>query len=178
MKSKIIDIGFKVALTVAVFILYLLHFQSEASVVYVDAQKLMVGYKGMALARKEFESKAGIWKANLDTLRAEAETKMKEYEARKGTLTVREKSLMEELIQSKQEQFENYQQVVQEKAQKEDQEIVKRVLEKVNSYIKTYGKRKGYRIILAATQYGNIAYAKDGIDITEEVLEGLNQEYH
>ena len=85
---------------------------------------------------------------------------------------------MEELIQAKQDQFTNYQQVIQEKFQKEDQELSKKVMDKVNDYIKRYGKKEGYKIIHAATQYGNIVYAQDGLDITDEVLKGLNSEYN
>jgi outer membrane protein len=47
----------------------------------------------------------------------------------------------------------------------------------VNEYVKRYGEKNGYTIILANTQIGNIAYAEDRIDITDEVLKGLNSEY-
>ena len=66
---------------------------------------------------------------------------------------------------------------LKEKFQQEDQELTKKVLDKVNEYIKRYGKKGGYTIILAATQYGNIVYAEEGVDLTEEVLKGLNTEY-
>jgi outer membrane protein len=171
------DAGIKIGLGVGLVILFILHFQSEQSMVYVDAQKLVVGYKGMQAARKEFEAKAAVWKANLDTLRGEVETRIKEYEAKKARLSLSEQQLTEELIQSKQDQYLNYQQAIQEKVQKEDQELTKKVLDKVNEYIKRYGKEKGYKIILAATQYGNIVYAHEGIDITDEVMKGLNNEY-
>ncbi|MEM8567076.1 MAG: OmpH family outer membrane protein, partial [Bacteroidota bacterium] len=56
-------------------------------------------------------------------------------------------------------------------------QMTSQVLEQINAYLKTYGEQNNYRIILAATEYGNVAYAADGLDITEEVLEGLNNEY-
>lgn len=146
-------------------------------IVYVDAQKLMKGYKGMVDARMEFESKVAAWQSNLDTLRLELESKINEYESTSAKLTPREKSLMEELIKSKQDQFVNYQQVITEKVQKEDYELTQRVLSKVNDYVKRYGEDKGYAIIMAATQYGNIVYAEDYTDITTDVLAGLNTEY-
>lgn len=175
--KQIIDIGIKVTLATAVVILFILHLQAEQSLVYVDAQKLVIGYKGMQEARKEFEDKTLVWKANLDTLRNEAESKMKEYEQKKEKLSTSERKLMEELIQARQQQFVNYQQVVQEKIKKEDEELTAHVLDKVNDYIKRYGKEKGYRIILAATQYGNIVYAREGMEVTEDVLKGLNAEF-
>jgi outer membrane protein len=175
--KKVLDAGIKLVLGVGLIILFILHIQAEQSMVYVDAQKLVVGYKGMQAARKEFEAKAAVWKANLDTLRTEVETQIQTYEQKKLSLSAREKQLTEELIQSKQDQFLNYQQVIQEKVQQEDQQLSKKVLDKVNDYLKRYGKEKGYKIILAATQYGNIAYANEGLDITEEVMKGLNSEF-
>lgn len=155
-----------------------LHFvSSENEIVYVDAQKLVNDYKGMQDARKEFESKTLVWRANLDTLRLEAESTIKEYELTREKLSAKEQNLMEELIQSRQEQFLNYQQIVNEKIQKEDQELTGKVLTTVNQFMKDYGRLKGYRIIMAATQYGNIIYAEEHTDITDDVLEGLNMAY-
>src|SRR5947207_13824538 len=122
-RKEIIDIGVKVILAAAVCILFVLHIQSQKSMVFVDAQKLMKGYKGMQVARKEFEAKSAVWKTNLDTLRMEVEGKVKEYEAKKSRLSNQEKKLTEELINSKHEQYLNYQQVIKEKVQKEDQEL-------------------------------------------------------
>jgi outer membrane protein len=51
------------------------------------------------------------------------------------------------------------------------------VLDEINAYLKTYGEARGYTIIFAATEYGNIAYGQQALDVTEEVLAGLNQHY-
>src|SRR5260221_3039560 len=176
--KRAMDIGVKVSLAAGFCILFGVQLQSENKLVYVDVQKLGTDYKGMQVARKEFDSKSAVWRANLDTLRGEAEKKIMEYEGKKSKLTPQEKKLMEELIRSKQEQFENYQGVIREKIQNEDKELTGKVLGKINDYIKRYGQQKGYRIILAATQYGNIVYAKEDIDITGEILKGLNAEYN
>jgi len=131
----------------------------------------------MQEARKEFEAKAAALQANLDTLRKDAERKIREYETTAPRLSLKERTLMEELIQSKQDQYENYKQVITDKIKEADQELTTKVLSKVNDYIRRYGKQEGYSIIMAATQYGNIIYAEEQADITEEVLEGLNAEY-
>jgi outer membrane protein len=178
MTKNLVDIGVKVLLGTGVILLAILYWEGRSAIAYVDAQKLMIGYKGMQAARKEFETKITPWKSNLDTLQREIEGKMKEYESKKAKLSSGEKKLMEELIKSKQEQYVNYQGVIQEKIQKEDQELTSNVLNKVNDYIKKYGQKNGYEIIFAATQYGNIIYAKEGRDITDDVLKGLNTEFN
>nr|AGM16422.1 outer membrane protein [uncultured bacterium] len=175
--ASIVSIVTVIILSSAIAILFYLHFTAGSKYVYVDAQKLVNGYAGMIDARKEYEQKSLVWKANLDTLRREAEVKIKEYEATVAKLSASEKKLMEELIASKQEQFNTYQQFVSDNVRKSDQELSAKVLAKVNDYIKRYGSEKGYTIIMAATQYGNIVYAEDKVNITEDVLVGLNAEY-
>jgi outer membrane protein len=178
MKLKdIIYLVIAVVLFMAVGILYTMHYGAQNKYVYVDVQRLANGYKGMQNAKKEFEAKTETWKVNLDTLRREAELKIKEYEATGAKLSARDKRAMEEMIQSKQQQYAEYQQAITEKMQKEDQEMTSKVLSEMNDQIKKIGKQRGYTIIMAATQYGNIVYASEGADITDEVLEGLNASY-
>jgi outer membrane protein len=175
-QRSILEMVFKAVVITGLVIVIALQFDKKESIVYVDSVKLVNGYKGMQAARKEFEMKANAWKANLDTLKIELEAKIKEYETTRARLSAKEKTLTEELIRTKQEQYMNYQNIIAEKVQKEDQELTTKVLSKVNDYIKKYGEEKGYAIIMAATQYGNIVYAQKGTDITDQVLEGLNKE--
>ena len=51
------------------------------------------------------------------------------------------------------------------------------VLNQVNSFVQDYGRKKGYDVIFGTTLSGNILYGKEVIDITNEVVEGLNQTY-
>jgi outer membrane protein len=170
------ELIFKSVVIAGLIVVIALQFDKKDAIVYVDAIKLVNGYKGMTAARKEFEIKANAWKANLDTLKTELDVNVKEYEGNKVKLNAKEKQLTEELIQTKFEQFQNYQNMISEKIQKEDQDLTTKVLGRVNDYIKKYGEENGYSIIMAATQYGNIVYAEKGKDITEKVLEGLNKE--
>jgi outer membrane protein len=145
--------------------------------VYVDSAKLMNGYKGMQDARAAYQQKAGAWKANIDTLGAEVQKQIFAYEKESPRMSPKERQLSQELIRTKQKQFGDYQQAMNSQAQQEDAKMTTEVVTQVNAYLKKYGEANGYKIILAATEYGNIAYADEGLDITEKVLEGLNKEY-
>ncbi|MEO7988563.1 MAG: OmpH family outer membrane protein [Chryseolinea sp.] len=174
---SIFEVVFKLLTVIALGVLIVLQFTPKDSIVYVDSIKLMNGYTGMKVARKAYEEKVTVWRTNLDSLKSELESKIKDYQAKQSKLTAKEKQLTEELLQTKQQQFVNYQQIISEKVEKEDQELTTQVVGKVNEYIKKYGEEKGYTIIMAATQYGNIVYSQKGMDITDKVLEGLNKEY-
>jgi len=152
-------------------------FNKRHDLVYVDSAQLMNNYKGMIDARKVFQQKASSWKANTDTLAVELQIQISRYEKEGNKMTAKERELNQELIRNKQQRLAEYKQAVNAMAQQEDAEMTKKVIDQVNNYLKKYGKEKGYKIIFAATEYGNLAYAEEGLDVTKVVLEGLNKEY-
>lgn len=149
----------------------------DQKVVYVDANKLINGYQRMVDARSDYQGKVNIWKSNIDTLSSELTRKIKEFEKDKPRMTLREIEVTQELIATKENQFREFQQAMNIKAQKEDEEMTKKIVDEINNYLKQYGEKHGYAIIFAATSYGNIAYAKEGLDLTDQILKELNQAY-
>jgi outer membrane protein len=145
--------------------------------VYVDANKLINEYKGMQEARAAYQKKAVSWKANIDTLTQEVKNQIMTYEKESAKLSEKERKLTEELIRTKQKQLMDYQQALNTQAQQEDAKMTGEVVQQINAYLKKYGEEKGYKIVMAATEYGNIAYADEGLNITDDVLKGLNKEY-
>ena len=175
--SKIVGYSLWGLTSIALVILYFLHFQQQKQLVYVDASKLLNQYQGMIDARKTYQGKATVWQSNIDTLTSEVQHALKQYQAEKTSLTIKERALTEELIKTKQRQLVNYQKAIGEQAQQEDAKMTQQVVDQINGFLKEYGKKNGYTIIIAATEFGNVAYADEGLDITEEVLKELNRLY-
>src|SRR5690349_9850691 len=82
--------------------------------VYVDAIKIVSKYEGMDVAKREFAANASSWNMRLDTLRSEVQQALTDYDKTKAQSSVRKKKLMEELIQSKQQQLLAYEQAVKD----------------------------------------------------------------
>ena len=144
----------------------------------MDSAKLLNGYQGMIDARGAYQKKATTWKANIDTLSVEVQDAIKRYEKESIGMSKKEKELSQELIRTKQKQLMDYQRAMNEKAAQEDSEMTSQVIEQVNAHITKFGQENGYQIIMAATEYGNVAYADESLDMTNEVLEGLNNSYN
>ncbi|WP_188816311.1 OmpH family outer membrane protein [Hymenobacter cavernae] len=127
---------------------------------YVNPTKLLEGYHGAIAKQQTYINQLRIWQQNLDSLAAET------------------KAITAELTKrAKEQQLQQYREAIQQKAVAEQQRLDKETLDEINAYLKQYGKEKGYDFILGATEQGNIVYAAEGKDITEEVLTGLNQQY-
>ncbi len=164
-----------VALVASIATFYLS--KSNSDQVYVDVNKLIEGYSRTKVERETFNKKTTVLKANVDSLITNWQAELMAYEKERPSLSKKEIELKQELLSNKQQQLNNYQQAIQKQIQEEDQKMTQTVVNDINSYVKEYGKENGYPIIFGAGGNGNIMYAADASDLTEEVLEGLNEQY-
>ncbi len=179
MKNKLVIIQVAVFSLVIIFTGIVLFWHiSNSKIGYVDSTKLVSSYQGMIDARGEYKQKSTIWQSNIDTLAVDVKKTIQEFEQQQGGMSEREKKVTLELIRTKRNQLGDYQKALSEKANQEDAHMTTKVLSEINAYIKKYGDQHGYKIIFVATQYGNIAYADEGIEITDIILEGLNKKYN
>ena len=153
------------------------HLLNKEKTVYVDIGRLMQEYQGMKDAKAEFEKKNAQWQANADTLIAQWQEELKDYEKERITMSKKERELKEELLRNKQQQIAQYQEAVKQKTRDEEQLLTQNVLNRINDFMDKYGKKHGYNLILGANGSGNIVYAKKSMDITDDMLEQLHLEY-
>ncbi|MCD9610965.1 OmpH family outer membrane protein [Tenacibaculum maritimum] len=141
-------------------------------VVYVDNIKIF----------KEFNMTKELGKANEERYRPE----LKRFDSLVKEITELETLLKGKKKISKKDK-EEYQELRKEVLlqEKELQDIKmsvkdhinKKVWERLNMYIKEYGKKENVELILGAQGQGNIMYGDSIRDITEEVIEFSNYKY-
>jgi outer membrane protein len=149
----------------------------KPKIAFVKSSQLVAQYNGFLTATKSFQSKSAIWQANMDTLKKELQVEVAKFENSKPGLSQKEKELSLEVISGKQQQLRQYQEGIQQRAQQEDQVMTQQVLAEVNAFVNEYAKKNGYDLILGANESGNIVYAEDIYDITEDVLKELNKNH-
>ncbi|MBO6078504.1 MAG: OmpH family outer membrane protein [Bacteroidaceae bacterium] len=86
-----------------------------------------------------------------------------------------------ERAESEQNRLLKRQQSLQEKSDKYSQELLnesnanaQKVSEAVDNYVKEYNKTKGYNLIISKA---SLMFADESLNITSEVLDGLNAQY-
>jgi outer membrane protein len=93
-------------------------------------------------------------------------------------MSAKEKQLKEELLRARQQQINNYQQGLQQKAREEEMKLNESIAGEINVFLTEYGRKHGYEFILGANATGNVVYARPARDISEDVLKGLNERYN
>lgn len=155
---------------------YVLLGKSPNKIYYVDSNKLLKEYTEMSDARNEFKEKSSGWKSNVDTLTVQIEKQIQGYEKEASSMTEKERKLSRELINTRQRELMEYQRAVESQAGQEEQKIMGKVLNNVNTYLLEYGKKKGCSYVLVAAN-GNIAYGEESLNVTDEVIKELNARY-
>jgi outer membrane protein len=150
---------------------------NQKKIVYVNSSKLLDQYLGMVDARKEFQNTTSIWQAELDTMYASLTQRIEVYEKNVNSMTAEKARKEKENIELASKQLQQHRVAVNNKAKEEDARMTEEVVKEVNTFITEYCKNKGYRIVLGITQAGNLIYAKEEIDITDEVIVAINNNY-
>ena len=136
--------------------------KEKPAICYVNPNKLLQSYHGATAQHESFKAKAKVWQQQVDSLSTELQALNK---APAITRTNKEQQLL------------RYRDAIQQQAQQENERLTKAVLSEINVYLKQYGKEHDYTFILGATDSGNIVYAAEGTDISQDVLKGLNAQY-
>lgn len=151
---------------------------NNKSFAYVDLNVLIEKYDRTAVVREELKGKTEKLNSNVDSLMSDWKKEIQSYEKERSSMSKKEIELKQELLGNKQQQINNYQQAIQKQIQEEDQKATQTVVNDINDYVKEYGKKKDYSVILGATGNGNVMFADDAINLTDKVLEGLNKEFN
>lgn len=169
-------LNLSIALSALLLALYL-WFHKPPVIAYVDSAKMLNKYQAMIDGRKVYQAKYQTWQNNIDTLSTGVQQAIKTYERDVANMSAKERALSQQILSAKQKQFVDYQKAIQEKARFEEIQSNEKIIATVNAFLARYGKQHNYDLILLASQAGTIAYAQPHLDLTEEVVHELNNEY-
>jgi len=149
------------------------YFKGRRNIAYIDSARIYNGYKGIKLAKKEFETKVEFYKSRTDTLNARVKISMMNVERAKNDRGSQIKLI--DSVKFYKKQLNDYQLAMNESLREEESKLTQKAMTKLNEFLKEYGESHGYEMILIASPSGTIAYAKDKYDITDKVLEAANE---
>ncbi|MGZ3778390.1 MAG: OmpH family outer membrane protein [Mucilaginibacter sp.] len=100
------------------------------------------------------------------------------YQKNVNLLKPAQKAATEKKLAAEQQQLQNLQQNTGKQLQDIEASENATLYDKIAAFLKTYSKAKGYKIILTYSKSSpSMLYGDDSLDITKDVLVGLNAEY-
>lgn len=151
---------------------------NQTKIGYVDVEEVLKEYKGTKAAEKTMNEKSAQIKGQLDALAAEYQKEVTDYYNKRTKMSAKKVQETEAALTQKNQALSQQQQQAQAQVQKEGQEIMTEINETVADFVKDYAKTNGYSYILGTSdQTKAVLYGDSTLDVTDAVLEALNDAY-
>lgn len=164
-------------ISVVALALSLMAYGAKTSIVYIKNGDVLEKYNGLKEANAIYEKMLAESQAKVDTIIAEHQAKIADFEEKMGPMPKAEKKRQEMALIDEAERIKNYQASIDQEMAKEHEKLLTGVLNQINAYAEIFAKKNGYDLVIGTTNSGNLMYGDDGLDITKEFIKSLNQ-YH
>lgn len=149
---------------------------NENKTAYVDTTRLIQEFSEMKEVEADFNTRSEVLKKELDSVAKNFQQEVVEYQENRATMSQAERQATEQELMQKQQILQQQQQMKSGQLRQESDQVIDSLITKVKAFVKTYGEENDYTYIFGSNESANIMYAKEGLDITEEILAELNAE--
>lgn len=150
---------------------------NQEKTAYVNNKKLVQDYKGMQDTEAVFTKKSDKITKSLDSLAKSFQLEVQEYQTAAEKMSASERQEKEQALMTKQQQLRQQEQTIGNLLNQQSTKAIDSIITVVKDYVAEYGEKHDYTYIFGSTEAANIMYAKEGKDVTEEILKELNAAY-
>ncbi len=141
---------------------------------YVDNTVLIQEYSKMKTTEAKFEKRSQALSNELDSIAAIFQQEVQEFQSNVKSMSAQGRERRQGELVQKQQMLQQRQQQKGQVLRKESDQAIDSLIAEVKKHVGNYGKEKGYAYIFGSNESANIMYAKEGLDITEDVLLVIN----
>lgn len=188
---KNISLILNAILFVAVGILFYLHFAGGAStssatstitpgdlkMAYINSDTVLKYYDFFKVNRGKLEDKSKKLDQELRSRAQGLQNDYESYQRNVGSLTIGQAKAIEEDLAKKQQNLRMYQESLSQELSGEEGKMNVELYGKITTYLKKYGEEKGIQLVLKFDPTSDVLYGVSGLDITQDVIAGLNESY-
>ncbi len=151
----------------------------DNQIFYVQIDTVMANYDMAMDMTDELEKNVQSSDAELTSKQNAYQKEVTDYQDRynKGLITRSEASNIEQELYTKQQELIALQQSLSEELSEQQVVMNRQLIDAIMQYLNKHSQEYNYRYVLGTSFGGNILYAHDSLDITQDVIEGLNEEY-
>ena len=189
-----------VILLIAVVVLYVLYFTGrsagkettqpvtgtapaaavgEMPIVYVNMDTLLARYDMFADLQDRLQKKQQDSESKLNTRGQKWQNKVNEFQSnlQKGLITRSEAQKIQNQLQQEQQEIMQMKDDLSNNLLEEQQVGTRKVIFSIVDFLNGYSQQHHYRYVLSTTIGGAVLYGDRQLDVTQEVVEGLNEQY-
>jgi outer membrane protein len=195
---KRLSLVLNIVLAIAVIALYILYFtgtgagrgnKSEAglasgmaggnNIFYVQIDSVISQFDMATDLSGELESKYNSSEAAFQAKQEAYQRDVNDYQykVQRGLVTRSDAQTIEQQLYAKQQDLVRLQQELTNEITEKQAVMNRQVINSIMEYLKENSTQLNYKYVLGTSFGGNILYANDSLDITSNVVKGLNEKY-
>lgn len=151
---------------------------ANEKIVYVNSDSLLNNYQYFKDIKTKLDAKSKNAQADMQSKSQAFQREVNQYQQQQNSLSADQRAATEQRLARKQQELQAYQQNAGQALQNEQASEQEKLYNKVADYLKGFAKNKGFKLVLTYSK-GNsaILFADESLDVTTEVIKGLNEDY-
>jgi outer membrane protein len=188
---KNLSLILNIVLLVAVGVLYYLHFSAgkgpvasgssstpgDVRIAYINSDTVLKYYDYHKASMDVMEAKAKRLDQDFRNRAQGLQNEFSAYQRNVNSMTLGQVKATEEDLQKKQQNLQMYQQSLNQEVMNDQAKLSKELYERITIFLKKYSQEKGLQVVLKYDPGSDLLMGSDALDISKDVIQGLNTEY-
>lgn len=184
-----------IVLLIAVGILYFLHFSgghastasasgdqgsnvpSDIKIAFITSDSVLEHYEYLKVNKEQLEATTKKLDQDYRNRALGLQNEIAAYQRNVGSMTLSQVRATEEDLGKKQQNLQMYQQSLGQKLMEEEAKLNKELYDRVTTFLKKYGAEHNLQVVLKYDPSSDVLYGGQALDITNDVIKGLNEGY-
>ena len=151
----------------------------KGDIVYIDLDRILMEYDMANDLRSVVETKVQNIEAEITRRGKKLENDVKEFQEKmnKGLMTRSVAEVQQQKLMKQEQDFNNYAAQKQQEIQEEQLVMMNQLGDAIKTFIDNYNAEKQYAMIITNNAGAPVITANPALNITDDVLAGLNDEY-
>lgn len=147
-------------------------------IVFVNSDSLLNNYEYFKTIKNKFQTKSKKAQGDLTSKGTAFQREVATYQQNAANLSAEQRATTEERLARKQQELQTFNQNAGNALASEEAAENEKLYNKVSDFLKTHAKTKGYKMVLTYSKANpTVLFADESLDVTKEVVTGLNSEY-
>ena len=152
---------------------------SKGDIVYIDLDRILMDYDMANDLRAVVETKGQNIQAEITRRGKKLESEVKSFQEKmnKGLMTRSVAEVQQQKLMQQEQEFNEYAAKKQQEMQEEQVVMMNQLGDAIKTFLDKYNAEKQYAMILTNNAGAPVITADPSLDITDDVLAGLNDDY-
>jgi outer membrane protein len=150
---------------------------SNVKIAYINSDSVLKYYEYLKVNKQQLEAKTQKMNQDYRNRALGLQDEISAYQRTVNSMTLGQARATEENLTKKQQNLQMYEQSLTQQLMQEEQKLMRALYERITDYLKKYGQEKDLQIVFKFDPSSDVLYGGASLDITQDVIAGLNESY-